>query len=56
MKDINTKLNNKIKREVTINDAIVSVKNKAKARSFKVRRKIEDLEELARIENEFILG
>jgi hypothetical protein len=55
MEDINKELSNTVKREVMIKQAVTSAKDKADRKRPLTRRAIEDLNELARIEKEYIL-
>ncbi len=54
MLGINNELNDKISREVMIKSAIVSAKDKVKAKRPITRSKIEDLQELTRLEDNWM--
>ncbi len=56
MKGINKALNDAIKDEVIAKEARDSAKELVKLRRPVTRREIEDLEEMARLEKDFILG
>jgi hypothetical protein len=56
MDGINKDLNDKVNRECMIKNAVVAAKKKQKKMRPITRSRIEDLEDLARMEDDFILG
>jgi len=56
MEDINKELNNTIKREVMIKKAVESAKDKADRKRPMTRRAIEDLHDLAKLDEDYILN